>query len=91
MLRERAEEELFKYRNTEVLKDAGVHLKFTLNTDEFALDRIRPMKMRFMVNDTEKWCVGTRISGVDIMPMITLGKYDTIPDEFGWIIPEKTN
>jgi len=87
MLRERAEEELFKYRNTEVVKDGGVHLIITLDTDEIGLDKVRPMKMRFVANDTEKWCVGTRPSGVDIMPMITLGKYDTIPDEFGWVIP----
>jgi hypothetical protein len=87
MLRERADEELFKWRNTEVLTDGGVHLRFALDIDELGLDRIRPMKMRFVVNDTEKWCTGSRPAGADIMPMVTLGKYDTIPDEFGWIIP----
>ncbi len=87
MLRERAEEELRKYRNVEIGEGSGVHLKFTLDTDELGLDRIRPMKMRFVVNETEKWCTGFRESGPEIMPMITLGKYDTIPDEFGWIIP----
>lgn len=87
MLRERAEEELFKYRNTEVFKDTGVHLKLTLNMEEFGLDRIRPMKMRFMVNEKDKWCVCSRTAGAEMMPAVTLGKYDTVPDEFGWIIP----
>ena len=87
MFGERADEQLYKWRNTEILSSEKLHLRFTLDTDELGLDAIRPMKMRFMVNDVEKWCTGKRPSGTDIMPMITLGKYDTIPDEFGWIIP----
>ena len=87
MFGERADEQLYKWRNTEILSSEKLHLRFTLDTDELGLDAIRPMKMRFMVNDVEKWCTGKRPIGTDIMPMITLGKYDTIPDEFGWIIP----
>jgi len=45
--------------------------------------------MRFMVNEKDKWCTHHRPSGVDIMPAVTLGKYDTIPDEFGWVVPVK--
>ncbi len=89
MLRERAEEELYKYRNTEILSDTEFHLRITLDIEEIGLDRIRPMKMRFMVNEKDKWCTHHRPSGVDIMPAVTLGKYDTIPDEFGWVVPVK--
>lgn len=87
MLRENADAELFKYRNIEVLDDAGVHLKLTLDIDELGLDRIRPMKMKFKV-DEESWCTCTREVAPHLMPAVSLGKNYTVPDEFGWIIPE---
>ena len=66
--------------------DNGIKFKFTLDIKELGLDRIRPMKMKFMAGN-DKWCVTDRIKGPDIMPVGGLGKFDVIPDEYGWIIP----
>ena len=87
MFYERADEELFKYRNMEMSLKNGISFRFTLDIKELGLDKIRPMKMKFMA-DNEKWCKTDRAVAPDIMPSGGLGKFDIIPDEFGWIIPE---
>ena len=90
MFYERADEELFKYRNMEMTIENGITFKFTFDINELGLDRIRPMKMKFMAN-TEKWCAHNRVKAPDIMPAGGLGKFDIVPDEYGWIIPEGEN
>ncbi len=85
---ERKKEILEKYRNMEVLCDAGMHLKFELDIDELGLDKIRPMKMKFEVNDSEMWCVSDREVRADLMPPSTLGKNKVVIEEYGWILPE---
>lgn len=84
----RKEEILHKYRKMEVLRDAGMHLKFELDIDELGLDKIRPMKMKFAVGD-EKWCVSDREERPDLMPPATLGKPTVVIEEYGWILPEE--
>lgn len=88
MYYERADEELAKYKNMEMTVENGIKFKFTLDINELGLDKIRPMKMKFMAGD-DKWCVTDRVKAPDIMPVGGLGKFDVIPDEYGWIIPEK--
>ena len=86
---EKGKEIMHKYRNLEILHDAGVHLKFALDIRELGLDKIRPMKLKIEVNKTDKWCRTEREWVVAKMPPEFLGRPDMIVDEFGWILPEK--
>ncbi len=86
---ERKAEILHKYRNMEVLRDAGLHLKFELDIDELGLDAVRPMKMKFEVSADEKWCTSDREEHPNLMPSVTLGKASVVIEEYGWILPQK--
>lgn len=97
MFGEKMEKEIAKYRNCKVLRDAGVHLIFTLDIDELGLDRIRPMKMKIATKIVQgagldykaiQWCSEPeRELRVDTMPKNTLAKPHVVPEDYGWIIP----
>jgi hypothetical protein len=86
--KKRGEEIMHKYRNLEVLRDAGVHLKFTLDMREFGLDKIRPMKLKIEAGQNDKWCPCDREEKVGVMPTQFLGRNEVVNEEFGWILPQ---
>lgn len=71
-----------------MLDDAPFHLLFTLDIADFDIDKVRPMKMKF-IKDGEYWCrEPERELREDTMPRATLGKQYVIPEDYGWVIPE---
>ena len=88
MFKEKAERYRARYENVKVLDDAPFHLIFTLKLADFDIDKVRPMRMKF-VKDGEFWCrEPERELKYDTMPRETLGKKYVIPEDYGWVIPE---
>ncbi len=89
MFGEKAEKEKAKYRNVQSFDDAEVHLLYTLNLSEIGINKIRPMRMKFVAGG-EFWCKEPeRPLLPDTMPRAHLGKPEIIPEDYGWIIPQK--
>ncbi|MCL2517404.1 MAG: hypothetical protein FWF15_02460 [Oscillospiraceae bacterium] len=70
---ERAEKELARYTVIALPCD-GTHLIV-----EVSGVQIRPMKMKILAG-SESWCVGDN-------KIITLGKSDVSPEDYGWLLP----
>lgn len=78
---EREKREYKKYENIKVDAESGTHILLTLDKKEIGLERIRPFKLKIMVDEVS-WCNAEN-------PIVTLGKGDIIPDRYGWILPEE--
>ncbi len=73
---DRADRELAKYADHTV--DGTTH-RLVLHLEAFGLDMLRPMKLRLCAGK-DRWCT-------DPDPAPTLGKYEILPAEYGWLIP----
>lgn len=70
------------------IRKAPFHLVFPLDIGDFGMDKVRPMRMKF-VKDGEYWCRKPRRElRYDTMPVETLGKKYVNPEDYGWVIPE---
>ena len=78
---DRRSRELAKYENIRALNGDGTHLLLTLKLSDIALDEMRPFKLKIKTGGVS-WCQSPA-------PKYTLGHDDVLPEEYGWIIPEK--
>jgi len=70
---ERAEKELARY-TVKALPCNGTHLIV-----EVSGVQLRPMKMKILA-ETESWCMGDN-------KIVTLGKSEVSPEDYGWLFP----
>jgi len=88
---ERAEKNLARW-NVEVLDGEGTNLRITLDRKDIAWDGVTPMKLRVAAMPEAGMLVpGQEDRGilwnVEENPVVTLGKNEDSPCEFGWLMP----